>query len=70
VHGAFHDQLYADGRRQVKDDVALIDQLGGYRLVMYALDGVMKARVVLQMANVFEATGGQIVDDKYFVAAL
>jgi len=54
----------------VKDDVALIDQLGGDRLIVHVLDCVVKTRVIFQVANVFNAPRGKIVDDKNFIAAL
>ncbi len=54
----------------MKDDVALIDQLSRDRLVMNALNGVVETRMILQMADVFDAASGKIIDDKYFVAAL
>jgi hypothetical protein len=54
----------------MKDHVALIDQFRGYRLVTNALDGVMKAGMILQMPNVFNAARGQIVNDENLIAAL
>ena len=60
----------SDRGGEMKYNVALIDQLGGDRLVVHALDGVVKMRVIFQVANIFNAAGGKIVDDKDFVAAL
>jgi hypothetical protein len=53
----------------VKNDVALIDQLSCYLLVVNAVDCVIEARVVFQVANVLETAGRKIVDDENFVAA-
>src|SRR5438105_15483441 len=54
----------------MKNHIDLIDQFSGNRLVVHALDRVMKARVIFQMANVLKAAGRKIVNDKNFVAAL
>src|ERR1700682_953476 len=53
----------------MKDHVALIDQLGGHRPVVNAVNLVVKARVIFQMLNVAEAAGREVVDDENFVAA-
>ena len=45
VDRRFDDQLHADGGRKVKDDVAVVDQLGEQRLVGHAVDGVAEARL-------------------------
>src|SRR5713226_9068284 len=69
AHGTLDDQLDAHRRRQVKDDVALIDQLSRDRPVVNAVNSVVKAWVIFQMLNISEAAGRKIVDDENFVAA-
>ena len=54
----------------MENHVALIDQLSRDRLVVNVFNRVVKARMVLQVTNVLDAAGRQIVDDKDFVAAL
>ena len=54
----------------MKNYIDLIDQFSGHRLVVHAVDCVMKARMIFQVADVLKAAGGKIVDDKDFVAAL
>src|SRR5712692_8188023 len=54
----------------MKDDVALIDKLGRHWLVVDVLYRVVKARILFQMADIFDAAGGQIVDDEDLVAVL
>ncbi len=56
-------------RTGLKDHVALIDQLGGDRAVVNAVDLVVKAWVIFQMLNVTKAAGRKVVDDEDFVAA-
>ena len=53
----------------MKDHVALIDQLGSYRLVLNVVDPVVKTRVIFQMLNVTKAAGRKVIDDENFVAA-
>src|SRR6185369_1561187 len=57
-HGALDDQLDADGGRHVKDNVALIDQLGSNRLVVDGVNRVMKPRMTFEMLNVLDRAGG------------
>ena len=54
----FHDQLYADGGREMKDHIALINQLSSHWLVVNVFDCVVKTRVVFEVANVLDAAGG------------
>ena len=67
--GTFDDQLNPNRRREMKDRIALIDELGGYRLVVNTIDRVMKARMIFQVPNILKAAGGKVVNDKNFVAA-
>ena len=68
--GSCDDQLHADGRGQVEDHRGAIDELGDQRLVEHAVDGVVEAAVALEVRDVVDAPGGQIVEDEDFVAAL
>src|ERR1041384_2267944 len=65
----FDDELDPNRRREMKDHIALIDELGGYRLIVNALDRVMKAWMIFQVANILEAAGRKVVNDKNVVAA-
>src|SRR5258705_10517994 len=65
----FDDQLDPHRRRQMKDHVALIYQLRGYRPVVNAVDFIVKARVIFQMLNVTKAAGRKVVNDENFVTA-
>ena len=69
VHRRLDDQLDADGRREVEDDVALIDEFGHQPAVVDAVDGVVVARVRLQVRDVVEAPRGEVVDAEDLVAA-
>src|SRR5207244_7122791 len=61
-------ELHAHRGGEMKDHVAGIDQLGEHRLVLDRVDRVVKARVLLQMPDVFNAPGREIVDDEDVVA--
>jgi hypothetical protein len=54
----------------MKDHIALIDQLRGYRRVVNGINRVMKTRVTLEMLNVLDRARREIVDNVNFVAAL
>jgi hypothetical protein len=41
----------------VKHDVALVNQLGSYRLVVHTINRVMEMGISLQVLNVFEGAG-------------
>ena len=67
---ALDDELDADRRREVKNHVALVDQLGHERLVVDAVDGVVKTRVAFEVRDVVDAPRREVVDDEDLVAAL
>src|SRR4051812_15786779 len=64
------DQLHADRRRQVDDDVCPIDEFSEDRLVGYRVDGVVEFRIVFEMDDVVDRPGRQVVDNEHFVAAI
>ena len=70
VHRRFDDQLDADGGGEMDDDVAAIDELGEHRLVRDGVDGVVELRVRLEVRDVVDRSGRQIVEREDFVAAL
>src|SRR5215213_1900584 len=70
AHRTLDDQLHSDCRREMEDDVTLIDKLGGNRVVVDCVDRVMKTRVTFKVLNILERAGGKIVDYVNFVATL
>jgi hypothetical protein len=50
--------------------VTLVDQLGSYRLIVDGVDGVMESRIILQVSDVFDGSGRQVVDHQNFVTSL
>ncbi len=66
---ALDDQTNADRRRQVKDHVALVDQLGDRRTVVHALDRIVEARILPEVADVVDAARGEVVEDVDLIAA-
>ena len=69
-HRALDDQLDADRRRQVEDDVALVDQLGDRGGVVHALDRVVEPGMPAQVADVVDAPGREIVEHEDLIAPL
>lgn len=63
VDRAFDDQLHADRGRQVVNGVAGVHQFGQHRLVGHRVDVVVKLRIVLEVADIVDAAGGEVVDD-------
>ena len=70
VHRLLDDQLDADRRGQVEDDVAAVDHLGEQRLVGHRVDGVGEAGRALQMRDVVDRAGRQVVEDQHLVAVV
>ena len=62
------DQLDADRRGEVKDDVAAIDELGEQRLVVDRVDEVLEPGASLQVRDVVDRSGRQVVEDQDLVA--
>ena len=68
VDRRLHDQLHADGRGQVEDDVAVVDQLGQQRLVGDAVDRVAEPRVPLQVLDVLDRARREVVEHRHLMA--
>ena len=59
-----------DGRRQMEHDVGGVDQLRGERLVEDGVDHVAEVRVRLQVVDVVDGAGGEVVDDLHVVTGV
>src|SRR5262249_43493702 len=57
------DQLHADRGGEMKDDLALIDELRQQRLVRDRVDDIREPLVGLEMGDVVDRAGRQVVDD-------
>ena len=64
------DEFYADCGGEVKDDIASIDPLGEQRLVVDRVDDIGETGRALEMREVLDRAGRQIVDDPDFMPAL
>ena len=67
---ALDDKLDADGSREVKNHVALINKLCRDGLIMNCINRVMKARIVFEMRDVPNRAGREIIYDIDIVAPL
>ncbi len=56
-HGALDDQLHADGRGEMEDDVSLIDELRHDVPAGARLERVVEAGARLEMADVLDRAG-------------
>ena len=63
------DELHADGRREVEDHVAPVDHLRQQRFVGDRVDRVGEVGAALQVRDVLDRPGGQVVEDEHLVAA-
>jgi hypothetical protein len=63
AHGALDNEVDADRRGEVVDDVGLVDELRDDRRAGARLDRVAEAGVGLQMAHVVDRARRQIVED-------
>ena len=70
AHRAVHDQAHAHGRRQVIDDVAQVDQFRHQMRVGDAVDVIGELGMDLEVLNVGDGAGGEIVDDVDLVAQI
>ena len=68
IHRLLDDQLDADRGGEVEDDVASIDQLGEQSLVVDRVDEVLEPGPPLEMRDVVDRTGRQVVEDQDLVA--
>jgi hypothetical protein len=70
VDRLLHDQLHADRGGQMKHHVAAIDELGEQRLVVHRVDEVLEACPPLEMRDVVDGPGRQVVEDEDLMAVL
>src|SRR5207344_3323268 len=64
------DQLDADRGGEVEHHVAVIDQLREQRLVGHRVDEVLEPGPPLQMGDVVDRSGGQVVEDLYLMSLI
>jgi len=68
LDGIRDDEAHADRRGQVEDHVGAVDLFGEDGLVGDGVDAVMKALVGLEVLDIIDGAGGEVVDDVYGVA--
>ena len=69
VHRLLDDQLDPHRRGEMEDDVAAIDELGEQRLVVDRIDEVLEPLTSLQMGDVLDRAGRQVVEHQDLMAA-
>ncbi len=68
-HRAFHDQLDAHGRGQMKDDVGLIHKFRQELAIFQWFEKIMHPVILLEVPDIFHAPGGKIIHQQDLVAA-
>src|ERR1700677_2727018 len=69
AYWALHNQAHAHGGGQVENHVTLVDQFRQQMFVHDRIKNIVEAFVVLQVADIFDAARGKIVQDENFFAA-
>ena len=69
-HRAFDDQLDADRRSQVENDVGLIHKLRQQLPVFERLKKIVHPVILFEVADIFHTAGRKIVHKQDFVATL
>src|SRR5262249_12484105 len=67
---AFDNELDAHSGGQVNDHVRVIDKLGEQLTILDAVKMILEARARFEMADIFHAAGGKIVDQNNTIAAV
>jgi len=67
--GAFDDELDADGSGEVDDDVGIIDEFGEKLEIFDVVEVIFHLAGSFEVADVIHATGREIVEQDYAVAA-
>ncbi len=70
VHGVLDDELHPDRRREVEDHVRAIDELGDDPIVENGVDGVLEALPPLEVEDVVDGAGREIVEHQHLVALI
>jgi len=68
--GAFDDELDTNGCGEVDDDIGIINEFSEQLAILNAVQVIFQALGRLQMADVFHAAGGKIVEKHDSVAAI
>src|SRR6266849_1159441 len=70
LDGTFDDELDADGGGEMDDDIGIVDEFGKQLAIFDVVEVILHAVGRLKMANVFDAAGGEIVEQNDAVAAV
>src|SRR5882724_5560045 len=70
AHGAFDDQANANGGGEMDDNVSAVDEFGDELAVFNGVEMIFHPVGRLEMADVFHAAGGEIVEQHDVIAAI
>ncbi len=66
----FDNQLHADCSRKMKNDITTVDELGQQPFVRDGVNGVLKGRQFLEMFDVLNRAGREVVENVHAVPLL
>src|SRR5713226_8360070 len=70
LDGAFDDEFDADGGGKMDDDIGIINEFGEQLAILDVVQVILHAFGRLEMADVFDAAGGEVVEQSDAVAAV
>ncbi len=70
LDGTFDDEFDANGGGQMDDHIGIIDEFGEQLAIFDVVEVILHAVGRLEMTNVFNAAGGEIVEQNDAVAAV
>ena len=70
LDGAFDDELDADGGGEMDDHIGIVNELGEQLAILDIVQMILHAVGGLEMADIFDAAGGEIVEQNDAVAAV
>src|ERR1022692_534428 len=68
AHGTVHNQAHPNGSRQMINDIGEVHEFGHQLCVGDGVNVVGKFRMNLEMLNISDRAGGEVVDDADFIA--
>jgi len=70
ANGTLDDEFDADSRGKVYDDIGVIHEFGEQLAILNAIQVILHALGGLEMTNVVDAAGGEIVQEHDVIAAV
>jgi hypothetical protein len=70
LDGTFDDEFDANGGGQMDDHIGIIDEFGKQLAILDVVEVILHAIGRLEMTDIFDAAGGEVVEQNDAVAAV